>query len=689
VDKRADMWACGCVLFEMLSGARAFHGETPSDTIVAVLEREPDWSRLPPATAPAIDRLLHRCLQKDPTRRLHDIADARIEIEEAVSSCVETAAVPRPHIRVAPILLALALCVAAGASGWWLHSLTSGDPSGIRTTRFTWALPAGMGLDSAPMISSDGRHIAFTARPRVGGVSSLYVRSLGELQARPIRGTEGAKQPFWSPDARSLAYFARGKLMKVAIDGGAPVEICAAFDGRGGAWSPGGVIVFSPRNIESGLMRVSEDGGAAEPATLLDLSQGENAHRWPAFLPDGLHFVYFVRSVIEERRGVYLGRIDRAASMPGTPLFRSESEAVYAPFDADDRGVLLTVAAGRIEVRRLDTRRWRLIGDPRTLDLPAAGNTLYHPMMLSASPDVIAHAGTPVPPGARLTSATRDGKPVATAADRTAANWPRLSPDGRRLAYSRIDQAPGRTDVWVEDLVRGTRVRIMGHPLNILPVWSPGGDRLAYVAGSALTGVLTVGAADGTGAASAIPCPGRRCEPTDWSRDGHWLLVTVDRERDRDIWVLPADGIATPRPLLTQPFPEHDARFSPDGRFVAYVSGETGRPEVSVQTVDGRPRRDIISVAGGTQPVWSRDGRELFFVDPEGLLRSARVSITADGRPRFGQPMRLDVPPIGTGHWGTQYDVSPDGRRFYFLERRLEPPPSDFGVIVGWRALLN
>jgi Tol biopolymer transport system component len=688
VDKRTDIWAFGCVLFEMLTGTRAFQGETPSDTIAAVLEREPDWSCLPPATAPGIHRLVRRCLQKDATRRLHDIADARLEIEEAMSTPVETGALPRPRVPVATILMTLALSMAAAASGWWLHSITSGA-AGIRTTRFTWALPAGMGLDSAPVISPDGRHIAFTARPATQGATSLFVRSLGELEARPIPGTEGAKQPFWSPDGRSLGYFARGKLMKVAIDGGAPVEICAAFDGRGGAWSRTGIIVFSPRNIEAGLMRVSEDGGAVEPATLLDVSQGENAHRWPAFLPDGIHFVYFVRSVIEERRGVYVGRIDRSASMPGTPLFRSEAEAVYAPLDGDDRGVLLTAAGGRIEARQFDVRRLRVIGDPKAIDLPAVGNTLYHPMMLSASPDVLAHGGTPVPFGARLTTATRDGQSVSSASERAAGNWPRLSSDGRRLAYARIDPTPGRTDIWVEDLVRGTRVRIMGNPINALPVWSPDGDRLAYLAGSILKGVLTVAAADGTGDVSTLPCPGRRCEPSDWSRDGHWVLATVDRERDRDVWMLPADGGAAARPLLAQPFPEHDARFSPDGRFVAYVSGETGRPEVSVQTVDGPRRREVISVAGGTQPVWSRDGRELFFVDPEGLLRSAPVSIAADARPHFGQPVRLDVPPIGAGHWGTQYDVSPDGRRFYLLERRLEPPPSDFGVVLGWRALLN
>jgi eukaryotic-like serine/threonine-protein kinase len=364
------------------------------------------------------------------------------------------------------------------------------------------------------------------------------------------------------------------------------------------------------------------------------------------------------------------------------------SEALYAPFDGGDRGLLRTVAAGRIEARPFDPHRRLLTGDPRTIDLPAAGNTLYHAMMLSVSADVMAHAGASVPFGVRSASIGRRGEDPALAQEPAAEGWPRLSPDGRRLARTRIEVMPGRPDLWVEDLVRGTQVRANHEPIALLPVWSPDGERLAYRAGFITNNVLTIAAADGTGAVSTVECPGQRCDPTDWSPDGRWLLVTVHAERDQDVWMLPIDGNGSARPLLVQPFPEHDARFSPDGRLVAYVSDETGRPEVSVQTIDGPRRREVISVAGGDQPVWSRDGRELFFVDPQGLLRSAPVSISPDGRPAFGAPVLLDVPPIGSGHWGTQYDVSRDGR-IYFFDRRLEPPPSGFGVVVGWRSMLN
>ncbi len=690
VDKRADIWAFGCVLFEMLSGTRAFSVDTSSDTMAAVLEREPDWSRLPDTTSADVRRLLRRCLEKDVNDRLHDIADARLEIDEA-RSIPSRPPIERRRLRLSRVLTGIALLAAAAAAGWWLHAATN-RPTTPATTRFTWSLPKGLILDSAPAVSPDGRRIAFVARASVEVPAKLFVRPIDQLEAQPVAGTDGAKQPFWSPDGRSLAYFARGKLMKVAIAGGAPVEICAAPDARGGAWGSKGIIVFEPLNIESGLQRVPESGGAAEPVTLLDVAQGENSHRWPAFLPDGIHFLYFVRSLVEERRGVYLGRVDRPASTAGTPLFRSESEAVYAPGSNGDDDLLLTVAGGRIEAHRFDVRRLAVTSDPQVIDLPTAGNGLYHAALLGVSQHVLAHAAAALPYGARLSTALRNrnnDEAPSIVRERGPYNWPRLSPDGTRLAYAQLDDAPGKTDLWVEDLSRGSRVRVSRTLLSVLPVWSPDGDRLVHRAHSVQKGVVTISAADGTRDISTLPCPGERCDPSDWSSDGRWILATVLRGRDQDVWMLPAAGHGEARPLLTQPFPERDARLSRDGRLVAYVSLETTRPEISVQTVADTPQREVISVTGGTQPVWSRSGRELFFVDLEGKLRALPVTPGADGRPHFGKSAILPVPPIGTGHFGTQYDVSPDGNRLYFLDRTMSAQPSELGVVVGWRALLK
>ncbi len=694
VDKRTDIWAFGCILFELLAGQRAFRGGTPSDTIAAVLERQPDWTALPETMPPGIGPLLRRCLDKDPDRRLHDIADARIEIEDALQPGPKLSQAPTlgPSRRTNVIRFAACVILAIGcvALGVLIRELLVADPSTARATRFTWPVPAGMRLESPPAVSPDGQHIAFTASVD-GAPPRLYVRPLSALHARAIPRTEGAKQPFWSPNSRALGYFAGGKLVKVAIEEGAPVELCAAGDPRGGTWGRNNVIVFSPGSIYSGLSQVSADGGTAEPVTLLDSTQGENSHRWPVFLPDGTHFLYFVRSIAAERRGVYLGRIDLPASAPGAALFRSESEAVYAPLGDRDRGVLLSVSDGHLDVHPFDVRRKVITGDPRIISIPAGGNTPHNASSLSISAGVLAHVSSSIPYGLRLASSSRTGEGQQWHADRGIINWPRLSPDGARIVAQQVHAMTGSPDLWVHDLERGTRVRVtQAGASGQLAVWSPDGTRLAYVAGTFQKPVVTIAAADGTGVISTLPCPKFRCEPSDWSGDGRWLLATTRDADGVDVWMLSTASEGTPRALLTDSFVERDARFSPDGQLVAYVSEEIGRPEISVRTAEEtRPRREVVSVGGGTQPVWSRNGAELFFVDPEGFLQRAAVRRTVDGRPVVGIATRVNVPPIGTGHYGTQYDLSLDGQRVYFLDQRLGETPREIGVVLEWRELLK
>ncbi len=494
------------------------------------------------------------------------------------------------------------------------------------------------------------------------------------------------QDPFWSPDSRYVGYFTPGKLMKVAIDGGAAVEICAARAGRGGTWNRANVIVFAPDMIDAGLSRVSADGGAVEPATLLDTARGERAHRWPVFLPDGVHFLYSVRSLQEERRGVFLGRIDRSPTSPPEPLLRSISDAQYVPFDGNS-GVVLSEANGQLEVRRFDSRRVTLIGDPTTVALPVGALTPYHASMFSGSSDVLIYVAASIPYGVRFASVDRDGRNLSVREPRQVLNWPRLSRDGRRVIYQQLDVATASLELWSEDLERGVRLRVTRPAeAGLLPTWSPDGERVAYVTGTVAKSSLVIGAADGTGVPSTVRCPGSRCVPTDWSTAG--LVVTVVERNGSDIWILPSSPGETERRLFDQPFIERDARFSPDGQLVAYVSEESGRPEVTLQRIDGAPAREVASV-GGDQPVWRWDGRELFFVDPQGALRAVPVSRGSTGRPMIGKPVLVAVPAIGFGHGSTQYDVSPDGRRIYFFDRRREPPPAELGIVLGWRALIK
>jgi eukaryotic-like serine/threonine-protein kinase len=682
-DHRSDIFSFGSVFYEMLSGRPPFSGETSADLMTAILKEEPaELAKLD--VPPGLERVVRRCLEKRPEERFQSARDIAFALEAASGK----GAIERSRVRLGPIAAALA----AGAVIGSLVSLRPGRPElahepATGVTRFTWSLPAGLELDSAPVVSPDSRSIAFTATD--ASASRLFVRTLDRLEASVIAGTEGAKQPFWSPDSRSLGYFANGSLMKVALASGAPVRICDAPEARGGTWSRYGVIVFAPALIHFALTRVSAEGGPAEPATVLDVSQGENSHRWPLFLPDGVHFLYFVRSSVDERRGVYLARVDRPASRPASPLFRSESEAVYAPLSGRERGVLLSVANGRVAARPFDYARLALDGDPRMIDLPAGGNTLQYPAMLGASADLLATVSSPIPSGSRLASSGRNGEDPRFWKERETQFWPRLSPDGRRLARQRIDVLRGNPALWVEDLERGTRVRVA--TIGLLPVWSPDGSQLAYLTGTRAEPHLSVVAADGTGDVAILPCPRAFCEPTDWSPDGGRLLVNVrdDHDHGGDVWAISTNPKGSAQPLLAEAFTERDARLSPDGRWIAYVSEESGRAEVSVRSVSGPLRRIVISGDGGDQPVWRRDGAELFFVDSQGRLRAVAVAPGKGANLTVGIPVELKVPPIPIGQRGTQYDVSPDGRRVYFLDRTREPAPREISVVLGWRALLR
>jgi eukaryotic-like serine/threonine-protein kinase len=582
----------------------------------------------------------------------------------------------------------IALASALVAFGWWLRRPGVDATTATSVNRFTWSLPPDIGVDSAPAVSPDGRHIAFTGVGPSG--QRLYVRAMNAMEATPVAGTDGARHPFWSPDGRSIGYFARGKLMKITLAGGAPVQMADAPDGRGGAWSSSGVIVFSPMLIDAPLMKVSAEGGSPEPATVVQAGQGDNSHRWPAFLPDGVHFVYFVRSSADERRGVYLGRLDRPHGQADPMLFRSESQAVFASSSDRDRGVLLSVTDGRIEARVIDTARVALRGDPEAIDLPVGSATPYHPAMLAASTNVLTTVPSAPSFGARLASIGRNGEEPRYLSGREVQNWPRLSGDGQWVARQVIDPVRGNPDIWVENLERGTRNAVTAGPEDeAVAVWSPDGKRMAYVVGQRTPEPrLVIAAADGTGVIGEVACPEPSCTPTDWSVDGKFLIANVRRARSVDVWLLPVVPDERARPILDAPYAERDARMSPDGRWIAYVSEESGRPEVSVRSFVGPRQRAVMSAGGGDQPVWRGDGSELFFVDLTGRLSAVSVRPAPGGALSFSAPVPLKVPRIGPGHNGTQYDVTRDGGRIFFRDVSPEPPPREMSVILGWQGLV-
>ena len=692
VDARADLFALGAILFELLTGARAFAGDHAVDRLHAVLHAPPpDLLAHRRDVPPALARITARLLAKQPADRFQSAADLLWALEEPG----EPEPAPLPSTPARPPLgrrvshwawIAVPMTVAAMALALWPAppAPVPLPPPGL--TRFTWTLPDETALASAPAVSPDGRRICWAGRAE-SGLRQIFVRDLSALDATPLAGTEGGAQPFWSPDGKAVGFFAAGKLRRVAIAGGSPVVLADAPDPRGGTWSASGTIVFAPLFRDAPLMRVSEQGGAVSPVTRVDLAQGDVTNRWPSFLPDGVHFLYSVVSMRDERRGVYVGSVAGPPAQPPEPLFTSDSAAVYAPTRDARAGVVLSVSRDRLEARPFDPVRRVLLGDPRTLGITASGTTPHQAALVAVAGDVLAYSAVAVPWGSRFTTSNRDGSNLQYLSEPELGGFPRTSPDGGRLARAIVDTPRGNPDIWVEDLRRGTRLRLTtSAEFDVMPVWSPDGRQIAYRSGTLTAPTIGFAAADGAGVTRTLPCPEADCEPNDWAPDGGSLIVTVRR---RDLWSVPLQPGAAPRPLLAAAFVERDARISPDGRWLAYVSDESGRPEISVRSLAGATRRYVVSKGGGDQPVWRRDGAELFFSGADGRLAS--VPVRPDGHQGllFGAAATLGVPPFGQRHWGTVFDVSADGRRVFFPRAPAERPPRDFDVVLGWTALLE
>ena len=701
VDGRTDLFALGIILYEMLEGRHPFRRASVFETMDAVLTVDLPTVGAANDTVPdALARIVMRLLARAPEARFQSALDLEWALAQVPTGQRPGAAggvhraAPASGSRFGAAAWVAAATLAAGllGVGWQLLPRTRESTPVSTLTQFAVPLPSGVSLASAPAVSPEGQHIAFTGTDAAGG--RLYVRALASREAVVVAGTEGASRPFWSADGSSIGFFAEGSLKTVAWPGGAPLAIAPAPFPYGGSWSTSGDILFAPDVIPSGLTRVSADGRTVTPATRLDIAAGDTAHWWPVFLSNGRDFLYHVRSTVDDRIGVHLGQVGRPAfPIERALLFRSESDVSYVPLPGTNGGVLLSVAEGRIEARRLDEQRLAVAADARALGLSAGGTTVHHGVLLSASPDVLAFAVSSVSSGDRIETLDRRGEVLRRGPTREVLNWPRLSRDQGRLAMQRVDGLRNNPDIWVEDLERQTSTRVtMAAVPDIQPVWSPDGRRLAYMSG-ALPGrsgdrVLSIAATDGTGGAQTFPCPAVYCEPTDWSLDGRQLLINVRDGKESSVWTfLPESGAA--QPLLSEAFAGRDARFSPNGQWIAYTSEESGRTEVSVRALSGPSTRVVLSSNGGDQPVWRRDGAELFYVEPTGYLQSVPVRWTPEGTPSFGLPVRVNVPPIGFGHWGTQYDVSADGTRIYALRRNTEPAPREIHVVIGWRTLLD
>jgi len=685
VDRRADIWAFGVVLYEMLTGKRAFVGEDISTTLAAVLMRDPEFGALPTDTPPALIGLVRRCLERDPKQRLRDIGEARVLLSdsEAMRSRPSAGATALPaasrSARPAWLLAGAAALAAIVFGGLWL---TGARPGASESVEASLEPPPGTSFGVGFALSPDGRRLVLQAVDDESGVPALWLRELSSRTPTRLSGTEGGDLPFWSPDGAELGFFAEGKLKRVDLQGSPPQVVCEAPSPRGGAWGPDGRIVFSG-SFRLGLEIVDAAGGTPAVLTALDESRGEKSHRWPVFLPDGEH-ILFVAQTAEAGARDDASTIEALSVQTGvrTVLVSANSSPLYSP-----AGFLLFWREGALRSQAFDAGSLTVSGTVFTV---AAGVAFDSNELARAS---VAEDGTLVYQAGVATSRSslvvvdRTGRPLQTVADSILTEGGlALSPDGTRLAASITPQ--GANDIWVYDLGRGT-----SGPLtfesggDMSPVWSADGIEVFYSNDDLNDGIVYRRRADGRGGPEEIARnpTGAGLEVFGVSRDSRWLVAGTGTDATAEDVMRYDIESGELMPVIATPFADVMAVLSPDDRWVAYVSDQTGRDEVYVGAVSGDAGRWQVSLEGGVAPRWRADGRELYFVTPQQRLMV--VEIEPGSTFRHSAPHELFAALFKTNSESRQwfYDVFPDGRRFV-VDVLKERQTRLLTLVTNWRA---
>jgi serine/threonine-protein kinase len=698
VDKRADIWAFGCVLYEMLIGRRAFEGDEMTDVLARIIEREPDFGALPATTPPAIRRLLRRSLQKDRKQRLPDIADARLEIDEALtapaSDATSTIAVDaQPAWRralpwiatVGALTLACALLILwapwrkAAAS---TPLQVSAEPGEGGAFAIQWATEWG----SAAVLSHDGQALAFVARKDGDPTAQLWIRRLDQLQATPLAGTENAHDPFWSPDGQWVGFFANGRMKKIALSGGAAVTLCDAPQPRGGTWADDGTIVFTPTASNgANLMRVSSAGGQPEP--LIPLARGETTQRWPQWLPGGKAILFTSHSTVS-------ANYDEAdivvQALPDGPRTIVQHGGYWGRYVSS--GHVIYVHAGTLMSVAFDLDRLEPHGPP----VPVVENVRANPGTAGAQVSVsnngtLVYLSEGAPAVTPLDWMDRDGKFTTLRA--TPALWsnPQFSPDGRRLA---LELADGKqTHIWIYELPRDIVTRLtFDAAAEGRPVWTPDGRRIVFTRNSGKgASNLYWQYADGTGQVQRLTDSANNQWPASWHPTGKFLAFVENIPQTTEkVMILPMDGDDTSgwKPGKAKPYldtlnkfiAEDTPMFSPDGRWIAYVSDESGLREVYVRPFPGPGGKSQISTGGGNSPTWSRARQELFYGTADSRIMVMPYTVDGDS-------FRTEKPRLWSeGRYGQRqdrsFDLHPDGNRFVVGPDTMATTKQDHVVFI-------
>jgi serine/threonine protein kinase len=697
ISPRADIFAFGAVLYEMLAGRRAFSGGSAASIVASILTSEPPAAREITGGS-ALDRVMRKCLAKNPDRRWQTAADLKDELAWIAAGGAAPAVVPGPRQRAA-MWWAGAAAVCALLAGWlaWERPRATAEPDA-----WNLAVPpppdtvfVSSGGRSPFAISPDGHMLVFPVLAQNG--SGLWLRDLTSGSQRPLPGTDNGHMPFWSPDSRNIGFFAGGKLKKIGLSG-PPEVICNAGDGRGGSWNRDGTIVFTPRGL-SVIHRVSASGGNPVPITTFDPARHENAHYFPYFLPDGRHFLYWARETEDlQKNGILIASLDDSPTLTGRPLLVSTPlGAIYAPSGNTGRGHLLYRRAKALVAQAFDPAALRVSSDAFPVADELGGGSDDALASVSAT-GVLVYA-EPEGDLRRLVWIGRTGVPLGDAASPGHYKDVRLSPSGARIVVIRQDPEIG-DNVWSIAPDGGlSRLTLNTAHARDCTVWSPDGGLVAFAQPSQNTtrgrafSLFTVPVA-GSADPARLTITTINQMPDDWSPDGRYLLFhQAGTVTQQDLWVLPLKPPGDPFPILATPFEESYGRISPDGRWLAYASDDTGASEIYVQSFSALVSRAqvspkwTVSVDGGTQPVWRRDGKELFYRARNGALMSAAVQIAGEAF-HAGSPKRLfdGDPGLLGGMEGFAYDAAPTGDRFIAIESVQKRGSRPLHVLTKWGA---